>query len=123
MNPKLILVLAALTMSGTLAIGQTTKIICRFPQARLVKKVQPVYPEAAKQGKIEGKVSLRLIIGRDGSIETIEVTSGHPLLVTAAKDAVSQWKYKPTLLNGTAVEVDTTVDVLFQLRKQRKKSS
>lgn len=71
----------------------------------------------ARQAKVEGKVSLRCIIGTDGSVEKIEVKKGPPLLVAAATKAVSQWKYKPLVLNGKAVEVETVVDVIFQLPK------
>lgn len=84
---------------------------------RLVNKVQPVYPALARQGRIEGVVRLQAIIGKDGSIEQLEVISGHPLLQQAALDAVRQWVYQPTLLEGKPVEVDTTIDVAFQLGK------
>ena len=57
------------------------------------------------------------IISKSGSVESLEVMSGHPLLVRAAMDAVQQWKYKPTLLNGEPVEVDTTIDVIFSLNQ------
>lgn len=121
MNARPIPALAGFAVVALLASGQTTKISCQLlSSTKLVKKVQPVYPEAARQGKIEGKVSLRLIVGRDGSVKTIEVRSGHPLLVAAATKAVSEW-YEPVLLNGTAVEIDTTVDIFFQLQKQPKK--
>jgi len=63
-------------------------------------------------------VRLHAIIAKDGSILQLEVISGHPLLIQAALDAVRQWKYEPTLLNGQPVEVDTTIDVLFQLNKK-----
>jgi protein TonB len=58
---------------------------------------------------------LRAIIGKDGSVAELQVVSGHPLLVKAAVDAVRQWRYKPTLLNGEPVEVDTTITVSFRL--------
>ena len=83
--------------------------------ARLVNKVQPVYPALARQARIEGVVRLHAIIGKDGSIEQLEVISGHRLLQQAALDAVRQWVYQPTLLEGKPVEVDTTIDVAFQL--------
>lgn len=81
----------------------------------LVKKVQPVYPILARQNGIEGVVRLHAIISTDGSVAQLEVISGQPLLVQASLDAVRQWKYKPTLLQGTPVEVDTTIDVIFRL--------
>jgi periplasmic protein TonB len=85
--------------------------------ALLVNKVQPVYPPLARQTRISGTVRLHAIISKSGSVESLEVLSGHPLLVRAAMDAVQQWKYKPTLLNGDPVEVDTTIDVIFSLNQ------
>ena len=85
--------------------------------ALLVNKVQPVYPPLARQTRIAGTVRLHAIISKSGSVESLEVISGHPLLVRAAMDAVQQWKYKPTLLNGEPVEVDTTIDVIFSLNQ------
>jgi protein TonB len=85
--------------------------------ARLVNKVQPSYPPLARQTRISGTVRLHAIIGKDGSVQQLEVMSGHPLLVQAALDAVRQWKYQPTTLNGDAVEVDTTIDVIFSLNQ------
>jgi len=83
--------------------------------ARIRNKVQPVYPDAARQARIEGVVRLHAIIGKDGAIMQLEFISGHPLLVQAALDAVRQWVYEPTLLDGRPVEVDTVIDVFFQL--------
>ena len=83
--------------------------------ARILNRVQPVYPEAARQARIEGVVRLHVIIGKEGSITQLEVISGHPLLQQAALDAVRQWAYQPTLLRGKPVEVDTTIDVIFTL--------
>lgn len=84
-------------------------------QAKLINRVQPVYPPLAKQARIQGNVVLHAIIAKDGSIQELQVLSGHPLLVQAALDAVRQWRYQPTLLNGDPVEVDTTVTVVFTL--------
>jgi len=83
--------------------------------ALLVNKVQPVYPPLARQTRASGTVRLHAIIAKDGSVQQLEVLSGHPLLVQAALDAVRQWRYRPTLLNGEPVEVDTTIDVIFSL--------
>src|SRR5229473_4217415 len=85
--------------------------------ALLVNKVTPVYPPLARQTRISGTVRLHAIISKSGSIQSLEVISGHPLLVRAAMDAVQQWRYKPTLLNGEPVEVDTTIDVIFSLNQ------
>ncbi|HTB12825.1 MAG TPA: TonB family protein [Bryobacteraceae bacterium] len=83
--------------------------------ANLITKVDPVYPPLAMQARISGQVRFTVTIGKDGSIQNIQLVSGHPLLVAAAKDAVQQYVYKPTLLNGNPVEVITQVDVNFSL--------
>lgn len=85
--------------------------------ARLLNKVQPVYPALARQQGIQGLVRLKVIIGADGATQQLEVISGHPLLIQAAMDAVRQWRYRPTLLEGKPVEIETTIDVYFQLDK------
>ncbi len=84
-------------------------------QANLIRQPRPVYPPLAKQARIQGVVRLNAIIGKDGTIQNLTVASGHPLLVPAALEAVKQWLYKPTLLNGEPVEVVTTIDVNFTL--------
>jgi TonB family protein len=86
--------------------------------AMLTQKVDPVYPEQALTagpdgGALVGTVTLSVVIGNDGRVQSVEPTSGHPLLATAAEEAVRQWIYKPTLLNGNPVEVSTSVDVPF----------
>ena len=85
--------------------------------ASLINRVQPVYPPLARQTRISGTVRLHAIIGKNGGVEQLEVISGHPLLVQSALDAVRQWRYRPTQLNGEAVEVDTTIDVIFSLNQ------
>jgi len=81
----------------------------------LINQVMPVYPAIARSAHISGTVMLHAIISKDGSIETLEYISGPPLLMKSAMDAVRQWRYKPTTLNGRAVEVDTTISVVFTL--------
>jgi protein TonB len=83
--------------------------------ARLVNRVQPLDPPLARQTRISGTVKLHAIIGKNGAVEQLQVVSGHPLLVQSALDAVRQWRYQPTLLNGDPVEVDTEIDVIFSL--------
>jgi protein TonB len=83
--------------------------------ARLVNQPRPVYPPLARQARIQGTVRFNAIIGKDGRIENLTLVSGHPLLVPAATEAVKQWVYKPTLLNGEPVEVVTQIDVNFTL--------
>lgn len=85
--------------------------------ARIINRIQPVYPPLARQTRISGTVRLHAIISKDGTIKELEVVSGHPLLQQSALDAVRQWRYQPTLLNGEPVEVDTTIDVIFSLNQ------
>jgi protein TonB len=81
----------------------------------LVRKVSPNYPPLARQARIQGQVVLRAVISKDGTITGLTLVSGHPMLAPAAIEAVKQWKYKPYLLNGEPVEVDTEVQVNFTL--------
>ena len=83
--------------------------------AKLIYKPTPDYPPLAKMARIQGSVRLEAIIAKDGTIQDLKVLSGHPLLVKAALDAVKQWRYQPTLLNGEPVEVVTEIDVNFTL--------
>jgi protein TonB len=97
------------------AIPKRIRVGGSVQKARLAKRVSPRYPPLARQARIQGTVKLTAIIARDGSVEKLEVGSGHPLLVPSAIEAVRQWRYKPTLLNGVAVEVVTQIDVIFKL--------
>jgi protein TonB len=97
------------------ATPQRIKIGGSVQQAKLVRQPHPVYPPLAKQARISGVVKLSAIISKDGTIQKLEVLSGHPLLVPAALEAVKQWVYQPTLLNGEPVEVITQIDVNFTL--------
>ena len=81
----------------------------------LIEKVVPVYPPDAKAARVQGTVRFTATIGKDGRVEDLQLVSGHPLLAAAASDAVKQWVYKPTLLNGNPVEVVTQIDVNFTL--------
>jgi protein TonB len=83
--------------------------------AMAIRAPKPSYPPLAKQARIQGVVRLNAIIGKDGTIQDLKAASGHPLLVPAALEAVKQWLYKPTLLNGEPVEVVTVIDVNFTL--------
>jgi len=85
-------------------------------EANLISKVMPAYPPLARTTRIQGHVILDVAIGTDGSVIEMKLVSGHPLLAPAAMDAVRQWKYKPTMLNGAPVEVQTSVDVNFTLQ-------
>jgi len=81
----------------------------------LLRDIKPVYPPLARAARISGLVRLESIIGKDGRIQSMRVVSGHPLLTQAAIDAVRQWLYRPTLLNGDPVEVILQIDVNFTL--------
>ena len=83
--------------------------------AKLIRMVKPEYPAIAKTARISGVVHLIGIIARDGTIRNLQLVSGHPLLARAALEAVAQWIYKPTLLNGEPVEVIAPIEVSFTL--------
>ncbi len=100
---------------GTIPLGRRLRVGGNLLAAKLINRVQPVYPALARQTRIQGVVRLHMILQKDGTVQQLEVVSGHPLLVQAAMDAVRQWRYQPTLLNGEPVEVDTTVDIVFAL--------
>jgi protein TonB len=97
------------------AAPQRIRVGGNVQQALLIKQPKPIYPPLAKQARIQGVVRLNAIIGKDGTIQNLTVATGHPLLVPSAMEAVKQWVYKPTLLNGEPVEVVTQIDVNFTL--------
>jgi periplasmic protein TonB len=82
----------------------------------IVRKVQPEYPEKARKEGIDGTVRLHIVVGKTGKVQELEVISGPELLQQSAVDAVRQWEYRVTSLNGKPVEVDTVVDVVYTLR-------
>jgi len=84
-------------------------------EAKVIARPNPIYPPLARQARISGDVVLHAIIDKDGKVSELQVVSGHPLLVQSALEAVKNWRYQPTTLNGDAVEVDTTITVHFQL--------
>jgi protein TonB len=83
--------------------------------AKMIRQVQPVYPQIAKTAHVQGTILLHAIIAKDGSVQELTYVSGPPLLMKAAQDAVREWRYQPTLLNGEPVEVETTISVIFTL--------
>ena len=89
--------------------------VSMIEMARPIHRVEPVYPVLARQMRVAGVVELQGVIGTDGRIHELKVLSGHPMLVKAAVDAVSQWIYAPTILNGQAVEVAAPITVNFKL--------
>ena len=91
------------------------RVSSSMQQAQLITQIRPVYPKLAIAARIAGTVVLQAVIGKDGSIQNLQVVSGPPLLTRAALDAVAQWRYRPTLLSGVPVEVATQIDVNFTL--------
>ncbi len=89
--------------------------LSHMDEGNLIYRVQPVYPELARQVRIQGPVHLRAIISKTGAIENLQALSGHPMLIPAALNAVRQWRYRPHLLNGQPVEVETEITVNFIL--------
>jgi protein TonB len=83
--------------------------------AQLIRRVEPIYPALAKQIQHEGRVELRAIISTAGTIESLEVLSGDPLFIQSALAAVREWRYRPTILNGRPIEVDTHITVIYTL--------
>jgi len=84
-------------------------------QGMVISKIEPTYPKIALAARVTGVVLLKAVISREGEIRELQVVSGHPLLAPAAIDAVKQWRYRPYLLNGEPVEVETNITVTFQI--------
>ena len=90
------------------------RIKSQLEEGQLLNRVEPVYPHIAAISGIQGQVKLHAIIGRDGRIQSLSAVSGHPLLVRAALEAVEKWRYRPYVLNGETVEVETLITVNFK---------
>ncbi len=84
--------------------------------ALLTRRIEPVFPPLARQTRRSGKVELHALIGTDGSVQELQVVSGDPLFVNSALEAVRQWHYRPTYLNGQPVEIDTFITVIYTLQ-------
>ena len=97
------------------ATPQRVRVSQGVTQGLLIRKVQPTYPPLARQARIQGAVLLQAEISKDGTIQNLRLISGHPMLTSAAIDAVKQWRYKPYILNGEPVEVETQITVNFTL--------
>jgi protein TonB len=97
------------------ATPQRIRVSQGVTQGMILRKVQPAYPPLARQARIQGPVVLQAEIGKDGSIQNLRLISGHPMLAPAAIEAIKQWKYKPYILNGEPVEVETTITFNFTL--------
>jgi len=83
--------------------------------ALLIHRIEPIFPTLARQTGREGRVELHALIGIDGTVRSLQFLDGDPMFYPSALDAVRQWRYKPTLLNGRAVEVDTHITVIYKL--------
>jgi periplasmic protein TonB len=94
---------------------QRVRVSQGITKGLLIHRVEPPYPVLAREARVQGEVILRAVISMGGEIQNLEVISGHPMLVPAAIAAVKEWRYKPYLLNGQPVEVETTITVIFQL--------
>jgi len=92
-------------------------LAARVVEANLIHDVMPAYPPEAGRARIEGTVVLQAVIGKDGSVQDVRVESGLPILAQAAVDAVKQWRYRPYLLNGEPVEVDSRITIDFTLSR------
>jgi len=103
------------TPAPTLAPPKVVRVSSGVSQGNLIRKITPNYPPLARQARIQGAVTMEATISADGFIENLRVTGGHPMLIPAAVDAVKQWRYRPYLLNGQPVEVQTTIQVNFNL--------
>jgi periplasmic protein TonB len=112
--------LACFAVSAQHKEGSWVRIHCQCPRPHLIKIVRPIYPPLARQIHISNAVTLECLIGRDGSVKKVEAKKGHPLFIKATIDAVSQWKYKPLLLNGQPVEMEIVIDIDFQLLDDKK---
>lgn len=108
-----------LAMFGLLmaASAAPTRVKGSEQQKKLVKVVKPVYPPEAKAKGLEGRVRLQAVIAKNGTVKDLKVLSGPEELVPPSVEAVKQWVYEPTLLNGAPVEVITEIDVNYTLKK------
>ena len=91
--------------------------VTQIDPAMLIRRVEPVYPVLMKQIGRAGQVQLRAVIGTDGTIQSLQVVSGDPGFYQSALEAVRQWRYRPTVLNGTPVEVDTFITVIYNIAR------
>jgi protein TonB len=112
-------------ISSTSSLAAVPKFIPVTPQrvrisqgvtkGMCIHRVEPTYPPLARSARVQGDVVLSAVIDTNGQIQNLVLVSGHPMLVPAAITAVKQWRYKPYLLNGQPVEVETTITVIFSL--------
>jgi protein TonB len=108
-------IISSAPMVPKVATPQRIRVSQGVTQGLIIRRVQPAYPPLARQARIQGPVVLQAEIGKDGSIQNLRLISGHPMLAPAAIEAIKQWKYKPYILNGEPVEVETTITFNFTL--------
>jgi protein TonB len=98
---------------------KTPKVVhlSQIDASKLISRVEPMYPVLAKQIGRSGKVELHAIIGEDGMIQSLEAVGGDPMFFASAMQAVKQWRYTPTMLNGQAVKVDTYITVIYNMTR------
>jgi protein TonB len=90
--------------------------VTHLEQAMLIQRVEPIYPTLPRQIHREGQVELRAVIATDGTIQSLQVVKGDALFLQSAIDAVTQWRYRPTVLNGQPVEIETYITVIYTLQ-------
>jgi protein TonB len=114
-NPVIAGIIRSTPVASPKAPVQKIPISSGVAQGWLVYQVKPQYPSLARQARIQGTVVLQAVIGIDGTVQNLNVLTGHPMLNQAAIEAVRQWRYKPYYLNGKPIEVDTQISVNFTL--------
>jgi periplasmic protein TonB len=107
--------LSATPHKANVAVPKRIRVSTGVSEGLLYHRVEPVYPSIAQRARIEGAVELKAIISKEGTIEGLQRITGHPMLVAAAMDAVKQWRYRPYMLNGEPLEVETDVVVNFHI--------
>jgi len=108
-------VLGAMNTAPPKVAVQKVRVSQGVLQGNAISQPKPIYPAIAKSARISGSVVLAATISKNGNIENLRLISGHPMLVPAAMDAVKQWRYKPYMLNGEPVEVETSITVNFTI--------
>jgi protein TonB len=104
-----------LSKSSVPAPLKRIRIASRVAEANLIHDVAPQYPPEAGRARIEGTVVLMAVIGKDGTVKDVRIENGLPILVQAAIDAVKQWRYRPYMIDGEPVEVDSRITINFTL--------
>lgn len=122
---SLVICLGTLLGAGTPPAAQKAaplRISGIVMRTKLIHADPPKYPEGARKKNIQGIVKLEIVIGTNGAVESAKVTDGPKELRKAAEKAVKHWRYKPTTVNGKAIEVETEVQLQFKLTKPKKKA-